>query len=257
MSPARLAGLLAALALVCPPLGATPPLESGDMPTADAGRAEFFLGTKYVKSGAVERSIPADELVLGLSEREELTAEVPYLSVDGHHGFGDITLGTKYMFNYNDKRDSGIAGSFEAKLDNGSRASGLGNGAVDYEARLRAQETWPKVTSYLNVAHTWVGQPVVNGRRQLRHNIRLVSVAQETLVAKNLRFITEMIWNNSDIPGEPHRLAANSGVRYALTRNIELHGTIGRSLRDANAGGPTYRAYAGVKFEFASLPPER
>ena len=76
---------------------AIPPLVAGDVPTADKGGAELFLGTRHQKTGDLERQIPFIELVLGLSSWQELTIEAPYLSLTPAHngvrtGFGDVDV---------------------------------------------------------------------------------------------------------------------------------------------------------------------
>ena len=52
-------------------------------------------------------------------------------------------------------------------------------------------------------------------------------------------------------------MAANTGLRYALNKNVEFHGILGRSLRSGNLGGPQVLGYVGVKLAFASLPPDK
>src|SRR3989442_1388430 len=86
-----------------PAAKAARPLVMGEVPPAEKGRVEIYLGTIYQRSGAIERQLPADELVLGVSKRQEVTVEIPYLSVSpadapAKSGIGDITVGTKFMF---------------------------------------------------------------------------------------------------------------------------------------------------------------
>src|SRR5438552_145023 len=88
---------LAALAAALP-LNAVPPLVSGDVPTAEKESFELYLGVLYESEETSRtRQFPADELVYGISDRQEITLELPYLSQDGQHGFGDVVVGTKYM----------------------------------------------------------------------------------------------------------------------------------------------------------------
>src|SRR5437868_15324470 len=108
------------------PLQAVPPLVAGDVPTADKGHVELYAGMRYEDgAGGAERQVPSDELVYGVSNRQELTLELPYLSLtpsDGApaRGFGDATLGTKVLLLREAPRLPGVAASFEAKLDNGN-----------------------------------------------------------------------------------------------------------------------------------------
>ena len=114
------------IVLVSQRASAVPPLVAGDVPTADKNHVEWYVGTRYQKTGAIERQIPFTEVVYGISDRQELTFEVPYLSSQGQEGFGDIVLGTKYLFLRETDQLPGVAGSFEWKLENGDEDKGLG-----------------------------------------------------------------------------------------------------------------------------------
>ena len=125
---------------ICQRAEAVPPLVAGDVPTADKHHVEWFVGTRYQKTGVTERQVPFTKVVYGISDRQEVTFEVPYLVSQGRQGFGDAVVGTKYQFLKETDRRPGIAGSFEVKLDNGSQTKGLGTGAIDYDLRMRAQK---------------------------------------------------------------------------------------------------------------------
>lgn len=57
-------------------------------------------------------------------------------------------------------------------------------------------------------------------------------------------------WRTSDEPGEPNRLAWNAGFKHKLSDNLNVHASVGESLRADNRGGPDLRIYAGLKWEF-------
>ena len=87
--------LLLAGALTC---FAPPPLVTGDVPTADKGTFEWYVGGLYQDSGSsISRAVPFTELVYGLTECWEVSAEAMGLSKSGEYGFGDMVLGTKYV----------------------------------------------------------------------------------------------------------------------------------------------------------------
>ncbi len=256
MRPAAVAALLLAL---CRPALAVPPLVAGDVPTADKGYLELYAGARYEDgAGGVERQIPANELVYGLSSRQELTFELPYLSLTpsqgpAARGFGDATVGTKLLIRRETPRLPGLAVSFEAKLDNAARPRGLGSGAVDYGVRLRAQKTWGWFTGMWNAERTIVGEPEVDGVRQEKRDIWFGAFAQQYAVAKRAALLSEIYWRNKDAPGEANRLGATMGFKFDATPHLQLHGSVGKSLRDGNIGGPHLRVYAGVKLEFALI----
>lgn len=229
---------------------AVPPLVSGDVPTAERGHAELFVGTRYKKTGTIERQLPFTELVYGISDRQEVTFEMTYLSTDGQHGFGDIVLGTKYQLMREAASAPGLAGSFEWKLKNGSQRRGLGTGAMDYDVRLRTQKTVNWLTVMGNVGYTFVGEPVVDGVRDDRRNVLLLACAQEWAVGPKAALLSEVYWRNDEEPHMPHRLAADVGFKWRLLPRLVVHAAIGKSLREANRGGPKLQMYAGLKLEF-------
>ena len=234
---------------------AIPPLVAGDVPTADKGGAELFLGTRYQRTGDRERQIPFIELVLGVSSWQELTIEAPYLSLapaqsGGRIGFGDVVVGTKMMFLRETERRPGAALSVEAKLNNGDPTQGLGSGTVDYELRLRSQKTLGWFTALGNVGHTFVGTPVLDGVRQERRDVWFLAFGQEYRVAEKTKLVSEVYWSNSDIPGEAASFAGDVGFKQELRLGLQVQAAIGKSLRNGNLTEPQLRVYVGLKLAF-------
>ena len=232
---------------------AIPPLVAGDVPTADKNHIEWFIGVRYQKTDGIERQIPFTELVYGISERQELTFEIPYLSIDGNHGFGDAVLGTKFKFIKEADRIPGVAGSFELKLANASQTRGLGTGAKEYDLRLRSQKTWNWFTSLINLGYTFVEEPEINGVHQERQNVLFTAFAQEFEIHPRTKLLSEIYWKGSDEPGGPNRVAFDVGFKHNLMPYLTIHSAIGKSLREDNLGGPDLRVYAGMKLEFPVL----
>lgn len=249
----------ALLLLVIPPAQAVPPLVSGDVPTADKGHAEVYLGFQQQEADGIERSAPADEFVLGISPRQEVTVELPYRRLNPSHGeprrgLGDAVLGTKLMFLREIASRPGAAISFETKLDNADSAKGLGSGAVEYDLRLRAQKTIGWFTALGNLGYTFVGEPTVDGVRQERRDTCFLGFAQMYRIGPETSLLSEIYWNNSDTPGEPARFVGDIGFKHDLLSWLQVHATAGKSLRDGNLGGPKLRIYAGLKLEFPVFP---
>jgi hypothetical protein len=233
-------------------LYAPPPLVTGDVPTADKLRFELYSGFHYEESesGEPERQIPFTEIVYGLSDRQEINFEVAYLSQQREHGFGDAVIGTKYQFFKETETLPGIAGSFELKLPTGSERKGLGTGEFDYDLRLRAQKTWGWFTAIGNAGYTFVTDPEFGGIKTALEDVWLFTFAQEYQIAKNTSLLSEIYFVSREESGEPNRVAANIGFRQKILEDLSIHGSIGKSLREANRGGPDIRAYVGFKWEF-------
>lgn len=249
----------AVLLLMILPAQAVPPLVSGDVPTADKGHAEVYLGYQQQEAGGIERNVPADELVLGVSPWQEVTVELPYRRSspsqgEPERGLGDAVLGTKLMFLRETASRPGAAISFETKLDNADSRKGLGSGTAEYDLRLRAQKTSGWFTALGNLGYTFVGEPTIDGLRQERRDVWFLAFAQMYRVSPKTSFLSEVYWKNSDTPGEPARFAGDIGFKHDLLSWLQVHATAGKSLRDGNLGGPKLRVYAGLKLEFPVFP---
>lgn len=235
-------------ALLTGPAIAVPPLVTGDVPTADKSHWEIFVGARYQKTGTTEWQAPFTEVVYGITARQELTLEIPYLLVGDQEGFGDAVVGTKFLFVRETERVPGVAASFEVKLPTASEEKSLGSGEFDYDLRLRSQKTFGWFTPIVNVGYTFIGEP--DG--QTRRDVLFLAFAQEYKVAAKTKLLSEIFWRNSDEPGGPARFAGNIGFKHRLfdKPHLDLHFAIGKSLRNANRGGPTVSVYSGIKLEF-------
>jgi hypothetical protein len=235
---------------------APPPLVTGDVPTADKGIFELYAGTRYQENeaGRPTRQIPFTELVYGISDRQEITLETAYLNEEHERGIGDLVLGTKYVFLKENERRPGVAGSFELKIPTASERKGLGNGELDYDLRLRTQKTWGWFTAIGNVGYSFLNDPEFGGVTTRTENVWIGTFAQEYQIAKRTKLLSEIYFVSREEEGEHNRVAANIGFRHKLLENLNIHGSIGKSVREANRGGPDIRAYIGLKWEFGPIP---
>lgn len=252
MRPGLLLVLAVALTTAALRCFAPPPLVTGDVPTADRGTFEWYVGGRYQESqsGEPARLLPFTELVYGITDRQELTFEIAGLSKEHRYGINDAVVGTKYVFVKETTTWPGLAGSFELKLPTGDESRGLGTGEFDYDIQLRIQKTWGWFTVIGNVGHTFVTDPEFGGIEQNRENVWLLALGQEYQVARRTRLLSEIYFVGREEPGEPNRLAANVGFKHKLLDRLTVHGAIGKSLREGNRGGPDLRAYLGIKWEF-------
>jgi hypothetical protein len=204
------------------------------------------------ETGTPSRLLPFTELVYGISDRQELTFEVAGLSKDHEYGINDAVIGTKFIFLKETERRPGVAGSFELKLPTGDESRGLGSGEFDYDLRLRAQKTWSWFTAIGNVGYAFVTDPEFGGISTSSENVWLLTFAQEFQVARRTKLLSEIYFVSREEPDAPNRLAANIGFKHRLRDNITVHAAIGKSIREANRGGPDVRAYLGLKWEFGA-----
>jgi hypothetical protein len=250
MKPIARALLVSGLVLKAGIALSVPPLVTGDVPIADRGQIELYVGALYQKDGTVERAIPATEIVLGVSRWQEITLEVPYVSAVGQQGFGDFVLGTKLLILSETAERPGLAGSFEVKFANGNQVKGLGTGAPEYGLLLRSQKSWGRFTLMGNLGYAFVNEPMQDGVAQTRRNFGFAAIGLEIAVSEAFHPLAEVYWRSADTPGEPARVSADLGFKYALVRHLSIHASVGTSLRAESLGGPQIRVYAGLKWDF-------
>jgi hypothetical protein len=236
------------MALASTRIEAVPPLVSGDVPTAEKETFEWYVGMSYQsEAGSITRQFFFTELVYGISDRQEVTFEIPFLSQDGEHGFGDIVLGTKYMVLKETEKLPGISPTFEIKLPSASASRGLGTGEFNYDLRVPVQKTWGWFTLLGNVGYTIIGEPHVNGVVEPRKNVWFVSSAQECKISEKTRLLSEIYLETAEEPGKPNRFAADVGFEQVFSEKFKVHGAVGRSLRE---GPSDLRIYVGFEWDF-------
>ena len=233
------------------PAMAIPPLVSGDIPTANRGTYEFFVGYVLTDGGRVTvQEVPFWEVVYGLTERQELTIEGPLVHRDDPTGttlgFGDVVLGTKYRLFGIPAADSGLSVSLEVRLPTGDEEKGLGSGATNVDLRTRWGWRIAREIIYFNVGYTWVGD---DGDTR-RDNPWFYAGVWDHPIGERMRILTEVYGRTSVAPDGPSTLAATVGTKWRLPHNQQLQASVGRSLRENRVGGPDLRVYAGWRRDF-------
>src|SRR5262245_17833413 len=214
---------LVGAAIFLPRLFAPPPLITGDVPTADRRWFELYTGFRYQDTGRIQRQIPHVELVYGLADRWEISAEANYLSRAGTHGFDDFTLATKTVLHVESATLPAIGASYELKFDNGDATRGLGSGGNEHDLRLGAQKTFGRVTPILNVGYVLQPHAEIDGRTSARQDVWRASLAQEWQANRTLKLLTEVYWRTSDEPGDATRLGWNLGFKHKLREHLAWH----------------------------------
>ena len=242
---------LALLVACASPGWAIKPLVSGDVPTAEKGVCEVFIGYLVTDAGdTTVHEVPFWEVVFGLTRRQELTISDPILVRDSSGGsaagVGDVTLGTKYRLLGEPSADSGLSASLEITLPTGDADRGLGSGAVAVDLRLRGGWQFGSEVVYLNLGHTWLGED----DDEPRDDTWFYAAVWDHPIGTKLRLLTEIYARTADDPGAPDRLAATVGIKRHFPRRQQLQLSVGRSLRSGAQGGPDIRFYLGWRRDF-------
>ena len=105
-----------------------------------------------------------------------------------------------------------------------------------------------------NLGYAIINEPVISGIEMARDNPWLTAVAEEYKVGRKTILVSEIYWQTREKPGAYNRLAYSVGFKQKLTPNFRIHGAIGGSLRQHDAGGPQLRVFLGFKYELAVSP---
>lgn len=232
------------------PCFAPPPLVTGDVPTADQGTFEWYVGLGYEDSGSIERALPHTELVYGLTTNWEFSVETDLLSTQGHFGLGDVGLGTKYCVLTETEQRPGVSFAAGVGLPTGDEDKGLGAGAADFSLEARVQKTFGFFTPMLNLGYVWQNEPTIGGVHQDRRNYVTAAFGQAWQLADHAYLLSEIYGRGKDEPGGEYEVAAQVGFKYELSDSLQIHGAVGRSLRDHAKGGPDLRVYLGCEISF-------
>jgi hypothetical protein len=230
---------------------AVPPLITDDAAVTEKHTFEIYSGFDY-ESGvdAITRQIPTTEFDYGIWDHQEISLEIPYLSTGGQHGFGDIAIGTKYVFVEETKTLPMLSASFDWKLRNGSVPHGLGTGAFDYEFHVLAQKTWGRFSVLTDAGLDLVGNPRIDGEIERHYNQWFFGCGQQYQLNEKTSLLSEIYWQRAEEPGLPNRLAFNVGFQREIIKDLELQAVVGRSLRAGANGDPDFHLYVGLHWSF-------
>jgi hypothetical protein len=230
---------------------AVPPLVTDDAEVAEKDVFEIYAGYDYESGGGtITRQLPTTEIDYGIIDRVELNLEMPYLSTDGVTGWGDIALGFKWVALEETKTRPMIAASFEWKLANASVSRGLGTDRFDYEFLIPVQKTWGRFTGMVNFGLDFLGDPRIDGVTEPRNNVWFFGFAQRYKLNDKTTLLSEIYTRRAEEPGLPNVFAANVGFEREIRHGLALQASIGRSLREAGAGGPDLHVYVGLHGTF-------
>ncbi|MGC3959127.1 MAG: transporter [Verrucomicrobiota bacterium] len=229
---------------------APPPLVTGDVPTADKGTFEWYVGLAYEDSGSIERALPHTELVYGWAANWEISIETDLLSTEGHHGLGDIGLATKYCVLTETEQRPGVSFAADVGLPTGDEDKGLGAGATDFSLEARVQKTFGFFTPMLNLGYVWQQEPTIGGVHQDRRDYVTAAFGQAWQLTEHAYLLSEIYGHGKDEPGGEDEVAAQIGFKYEFSESFQVHGAVGRSLRNHAKGGPDLRVYLGCEIGF-------
>lgn len=214
------------------------PLGTEDAGVAGKGVAQAEVSWDYLKWDNDEVE---DEQVLmlvpiyGLTERLEISVEVPYLIHDledgSEEGIGDVNLVAKYLLVEEGEKNPAFAVKGVAKLDNGDYDNGLGSGDKDYSLFAVASKAIGPVTLHGQFGYTWVGDEEDSNLR----DITLYGLAIDYALTEPFHILAELNGNRhpDQTAEEEDPRNALAGVTYKVSDNLTLDAAYRWGLSDS------------------------
>ncbi len=223
------------------------PLTTEDAGVAGRGATQLEVSWDYLKWNGDRENVLFFVPIYGITERIELSAEIPYLFHyhDGEErmeGIGDINLVGKFLLLEENEMRPALALKGAMKTKSGNKERGLGSGDIDYSVVGVVSKCFGTLALHGMFGYTFVG---ANGDDNVR-DIYLYGLAADYSVTEKFHIVTEIAGNQhpdrtaSDDPrsgllGFTHQIAdkviLDGGVRYGFNDTVpKWNTTIGVSI---------------------------
>lgn len=225
------------------------PLGTEDAGVAGKGLGQLELSWDYLKWGGDKENIFLAVPIYGLTERLELSAEIPFLaekpaSEASSEGIGDINLVGKYLLIEENEGHPAFTLKGVLKLDNGDFAQGQGSGDKDYSLFAVSSRTIGNVSVHGHLGYTWVGRDKDENLR----NIYLYGLAVDFGVSEALHVVGEIDGNrHPERTGYEAPRVALLGITYKFSE--KLTGDIG-VRKGLTETAPDWSTTTGVSITF-------
>ena len=187
--------------------------------------------------------------IFGITDRIELSAEIPWLfhdpkGGDSVNGIGDVNFVGKFLL-FEEKGNwpaFALKGAF--KTNTGSETRGLGSGDLDYSLVAVASKTLGSFTLHTMFGYTFVG---ANGNENIR-DIYLYGFAVDYALTDSFHLVSEVTGSRQPDITEPHDpVSCLIGSFYKISEKITVDGGVRFGLNDA---APDWNTTVGVTITF-------
>lgn len=227
------------------------PLATEDAGVAGKGVAQIEMSWDYLSwKNKDKENVFLFVPIYGITERIELSAEIPYLfhsaaEGDSVNGIGDINLVGKFLILEEKETRPAFTLKGVVKTKSGDEKKGLGSGDIDYSLVAVASKGLGNLTLHAMFGFTFVGD---NGDNNIR-NIYLYGLAADYGLTDKFHIVGEIAGNR-----HPDRRVGNEmvsgllGVTYKLSDKITLDGALRRGLGDSVV--PRWSTTVGLSLTF-------
>lgn len=168
--------------------------------------------------------------IYGITERLELSTEIPYLFHEQEDGIGDINVVGKFLMLNETEKFPAFTLKGILKTSSGDADRGLGSGDLDYSIVLVTSKGFGSLTLHGMLGYTFVGD---NGEEDVR-DIHLYGLAADYGLTEKLHIVGEISGNrhpDRNIDDDP--LSGLLGVTYQVSEKVILDGGVRYGFNDS------------------------
>jgi hypothetical protein len=225
------------------------PLGTEDAGVAGKGVTQFELSWDYLQWNGDRESVLLFVPIYGITEKIEISAEIPYLfhkheGGEKMDGIGDINLVGKFLLLEEKETRPALALKGAVKTKSGNEEKGLGNGDIDYSVVGVASKSFGTVALHGMFGYTFVG---ANGADNVR-GIYLYGLAADYSLTDKFHVVAEIAGNrhpDRTTPDDP--LSGLLGFTYQVADKVILDGGVRYGFNDVV---PKWNTTIGVSITF-------
>lgn len=225
------------------------PLGTEDAGVAGKGVVQTELSWDHLKWNGDKKNVFLFAPIYGLTERLELSAEIPYLvhrfeSAPSGEGVGDINLVGKYLLIQEGERNPAFTLKGAVKMDNGDFEKGFGSGDRDYSIFAISSKTMGNIAVHGHVGYTRTGKDKVSNLR----DVYLYGLALDYGITEAFHVVGEMNGNrHPDRTENQDPRTALLGAAYTLSQNLTADFGVRKGLTTT---APEWSATIGISITF-------
>ena len=226
------------------------PFATEDAGVAGKGVAQLEISWDYLKWSTHDREnvflvVP----IFGITERLELSLEIPYLMHNpeedkDQEGIGDINIVGKFLIVNETEKYPAFTLKGVVKTSSGDEEKGLGSGDVDYSLFTVTSKTIGKSTLHAMLGYTFVGN---NGDDDIK-NIYSYGLGLDYGLTEKFHIVGEISGNrHPDRLSDKDPLSGLLGITYKVSEKIILDGGIRYGFNNAV---PKWNTTVGISITF-------
>lgn len=225
------------------------PLATEDAGVTGKGVTQLEVSWDYLKWNGDRENVLLFVPIYGITERIELSVEVPYLfhnheGEDRMDGIGDINLVGKFLLLEEKEMRPALALKGAVKTKSGNEEKGLGSGDIDYSVVGVTSKSFGTLALHGMFGYAFVG---ANGDDNVR-NIYLYGLAADYSVTDKFHLVAEIVGNrHPDRTMPDHPLSGLLGFTHQVADKVILDGGVRYGFNDAV---PKWNTTIGISITF-------